>query len=102
MRSQRGFPLIELLMVVAIMGMIILFAGLSVGRVLHDPGPDIPAPGDTYIELRERPISSLNMTELQFVVDYAVGEGSTIAASIYQNQIIITKMDELLQAEVNR
>jgi len=102
MRSQKGVTLIEVLAAVSLLGILALIVGLNVGAVLHDPGPDIPAPGDTYAELRGRPISSLNVTELQFVVDYAVGEGSTIAAAIYQNQIIITKLDELLQVEVNR
>ena len=110
MRSQRGVTLIELLIVIAILAIIAAVVIPQMGNLMewHDEGTEPPTARARYIELRNRPISSLNVTELQFVVDYEVDPSNMLPdprhsrAAVYQNQIIITKLDTLLQAEVNR
>jgi len=100
MRGQKGFSVVELLVVLAIMGVITFIVAINVGPQLLDTDPS--SDKAIYGELRSRPISSLNVTELQFMVDYQLGRYEATWAAIYQNQIIITKLDELLQTEVNK
>ena len=100
MRGQKGFSLVELLVVIAILEVIAFVAVTNIGPYLQDVDPSSDAA--IFTELRGRPMSSLNMTELQFVVDYYISHGSTAWAAVYQNQIIIMKLDELLQTEVKQ
>jgi len=96
MRSQKGFTLVEALLAIAVLGIIAAVVILNLNNFV----PFTPVEDEAwcyYSELRQQPISSLNITELQFVVDYAVDKGSTIAAAIYQNQIIILKLEECSQ-----
>ena len=102
MRGQKGFTVVELLVVLAIMGVITFIVAINVGPQLLDTDPS--SDKAIYSELRNRPISSLNVTELQIVADYLASRyrdsEAAQRATIYQNQIIITKLDELLQTEV--
>jgi len=108
MRGQKGFTDVHLLVVLAIIGVIAAVIWLNIGEYQRrrDAVTNITGPTAIYRELTSRPISSLNMTELQFVVDYAANPPRRLTefrysvAAMYQNQIIITKLDELLQTEV--
>jgi len=99
MRGQRGATLIEMLVTVAFLGMIVTVITLNVVAIQNQGETDSNDMDSQsfalYRDLRGLPISSLNMTELQFVVDYSVSSGSDYWGAIYQNQIIITKLDEL-------
>ena len=103
MRGQKGFTVVELLIAIAIIVVIVAVIWLNLGEYQRrrEAANNITGPTAIFTELRGRPISSLNVTELQFVVDYATGRyNSPDWAAIYQNQIIIMKLDELLQTEV--
>ena len=104
MRGQKGIAPIEVLMTLAILGAIATVAYLGISDYTHSR--ELAPQTAIYRELTSRPISSLNMTGLQFVVDYAANPPRRLTecrysvAAMYQNQIIITKLDELLQTEV--
>ena len=106
MRGQKGFTVVEVLVLIAMLGVIAGVVALTAG--VHLQGADPSSDNAIYRELTSRPISSLNMTELQFVVDYAADPSNRLTnfrysvAAMYQNQIIITKLDELLQTEVKQ
>ena len=110
MRKQRGFTLIELLVVMATLGIIAAIAVLGVGGFFSTT--DNGEPNDTAVTntsifegLAAEPISSLNLTELTFMVDYCLErevrdpmfETSMFwlaRANVYQNQIIINELKE--------
>ena len=101
MKSQKGFDVIELLIVLAVLGVMAFAIAMAVNSYFGgvEPANNITDSKDIYRELTSRPISSLNMTELQIAADYLASRhrNSEAAqrAAIYQNQIIITKLDEL-------
>lgn len=101
MKGNKGFTLIELLIVIAILAVIALVVGLNVGNFF---GPGTTSNETTnqtiFEELKGQPITSLNSTALQFMVDYclkAEPQSSSLdvwlgRAAVYQNQIIINEL----------
>ena len=96
MRGQKGFGLIELLIVVAILGVIAFAIAMAANSYFGgvEPANNITDSAAIFTELKGRHMSSLNVTELQFVVDYYINHGSTGWAAIYQNQIIILLLQQ--------
>ena len=117
--KQKGFTLIELLVVIAILAVIAAIVTLNVydffGRGTTN---NETATNETlFWQLASEPISSLNLTELNFMVDYCMAranKGGGVSNSddgtswntkssswiarveVYQNQIIINELKEQL------
>jgi prepilin-type N-terminal cleavage/methylation domain-containing protein len=105
--KSRGFTLIELLILVAIVAII---AAIVIPNLLDVFLP--PANNETitnemlFLELASQPITSLNASQLTFMVDYSMSHISCptcelskivavnwwAVASVYQNQIIINEV----------
>lgn len=111
--KNKGFTLIELLIVVAIFGIIIAVVIPNIYRFMSSSNTtsNETTVNETtvysrtlFYELFNKPITSLNLTELTFMVDYSVAkytdnvDASIFAwwatlAELYQRQIIINKCD---------
>lgn len=99
--KQKGFTIIELLTVIAILGVITAMVALNVTGFFDTSSNNTTATNETIVDnatmfqqLSSEPITSLNLTELQFAIDYCWSQKLFTATSIYQNQTIILLLTE--------
>ena len=105
--KQKGFTLIELLIVIAILGILAVVIILNIGtfsNIASNGATNETAVTNTtmFSDLAARPISSLNATELDFMIEYCLRRSTHYIgtsewldkATIYQNQIIINELKE--------
>ena len=99
--KQKGFTLIELLVVIAILGIIAAMVALNVGSFFGRAANNETATNETvatnetmFWQLASEPITSLNLTELDFMLDYSMVKRFYNLANLYQNQIIINRLEE--------
>lgn len=97
--KQKGFTLIELLIVIGLLGIVIAVIIINNPAFLNIV--DREATNETVVtnttifeDLASEPISSLNLTELEFMLDYCMEHHSHTLANLYQNQIIINELKE--------
>lgn len=100
--KQKGFTLIELLIVIAILGVIAAVVAFNVGNFFRQgtTNNETAINQTIYEELKGQPITSLNLTALQFMVDFCLTADPQSPAldiwlgrvAIYQNQIIINEL----------
>lgn len=110
--NNKGFTLIGLLIVIAILAIIAVLVIPSLGDFgcLNITGNETATNETTtdnaaiFKQLSSEPITSLNLTELNFMVDYCMTHVSATdgymtrntwanIASVYQNQIIILLLE---------
>lgn len=102
MKRQRGFTLVEVLVLLAILAAIVVVIALNIGLFSPAKSPaDMPAYNVTQMDaLFSKPLSSLNATELHLLADYCTWRSNeaysdtvsarwAIRATVYQNQLII-------------
>lgn len=101
--KQRGITLIDLLIIIAILGVIAAVVALNVGGFFGTGGNETIVTNQTiFDDLTAKPIGSLNLTELNFLVDYCIRQANSnpdtrssrwpIMTTVYQNQILINEL----------
>ena len=107
MKKEGGFTLVEFLVVVALLGVIAAVVILNVDRAfssVEPPSEAVPAYNVTLADdLFSRPLSSLNVTELQFLADYCMwsssGEFSYEAMTRWSTRATVYQLQLLLQRD---
>jgi len=98
MKRQQGWTLIEVLVCIAILGIIAAVVILNAGSYFgcqQEPDPTLTH----FNELRQQPITSLNRTDLDFMLDYCMERRWYESGRFYQNQIIINQLDALAEGK---
>lgn len=99
--KQKGFTLIKLIIVIAILGIIAAVVIPTISQYIERANNSTTVHNATiFSQLSLEPISSLNLTDLNFMVDYCIQRHthyrksaywSTLAV-VYQNQIITNQL----------